>query len=256
MILKKILMFFAAFTLLVSIFIIIIRVNRPGYPAAEIVQKAFAAARARVASSEIYIRGTLKTGNVDALYEQQLLTSLIRQAGGNTEALQPVFFSFENDTGNGTESDYIINDNRSIHVSILNGTEGRMPDEYRDVLISLTDTSQRPELSASVKRLTGALESYGMQPDVNICMTGSMDGKLNDNELETVFERIFKSAGADKVEGMRDGGLVSVSAFSPVIDEAVRVNGKRINLNVAVRYNSYEGKTYIWLATPVITTEY
>lgn len=83
-----------------------------------------------------------------------------------------------------------------------------------------------------------------------------MDGKLNDNELETVCERIFKSAGADKVEGMRDGGLVSVSAFSPVIDEAVRVNGKRINLNVAVRYNSYEGKTYIWLATPVITTEY
>lgn len=253
---KKIPIFFVAITLLISIFIIIIQVNKPEYPAAEIVQKAFTAANARVASSEIYIRGKLKNGKDDVFYEQQLLNSLIRQAGGDTEAIRPVFFTFENDTGNGTESDYIINDNRSIHVSILNSAQGGMPDEYRDLFVSLTDTSQKPELSASVKQLASIMESYNIDPDINICMTGSIAGRLNEMELEAVCEGIIESAHADKVEGMQEGGLVSVSAFSPVIDDSVRVNGKRINLNIAIRYNSYEGRTYIWLATPVITTEY
>jgi len=34
------------------------------------------------------------------------------------------------------------------------------------------------------------------------------------------------------------------------------VNGKKVNMNLAIRYNSYEDRTYIWLATPVITVEY
>lgn len=253
---KKILLFFAAFTLLVSIFILIMQAHRPEYPAAEIVQKAFAAAKAQVVSSEIYMRGALKAGNNESLQGRQFLTNLIRRAGGDTEALKPVFFTFENDNGIGTESDYIMNDNRSIHAGILNSTQGGAPGEYRDVFISLTDTSENPELSASVKRLAGAMEGYGMRPDINICITGSIGGKLNDDELEAVCDRILKSAGADRVEGMREDGLISISAFSPVIDKTVRVNGKKVNLNVAVRYNSYEGRTYIWLATPVITTEY
>jgi len=252
-----VLLFITAFILLVSIFIIIMQTDKPEYSTVAVMQKAFAVTGAEIASSEIYMRGSLEAGNCETASEQQfMLSDMITQAGGDTEDSKPVFFSFYNDTSNGTETDYIISDNRSIHISILKSTQGGVPDKYNDVMISLTDTSQKPEIASYVSGLTEVMKKYGMSPDVNICITGSLEGKLEDSELEKVCEKIFESAGANKVEGMRDDELISISAFSPAISEAVRVSGKRVNLNVAVRYNSYEGKTYIWLATPVITTEY
>ena len=245
-----------AVVLLISIFIIIMQADKQDSTAA-VMQKAFAAAGARIASSEIYVRGRLEDCVCEAADEQEaMLSDMLKKLGGSTEAVKPVFFSFNNDTGIGTEIDYIMNENRSIHASIINSTKGEVSEEYKDVMISLTDTSQRPEIASSAAALAEAIKSYGMDPEVNICITGSLEGNLNENELEVVCEKIFKSAGADKVEGMQENGMISVSTFSPAIGEAIRVNGRKVNLNVAVRYNSYEGRTYIWLATPVITTEY
>lgn len=253
---KKFTFVISVFILVVSIFIIIILVDKPESTTVAVIQKAFDATGAKVASSEIYMRGKLKAGSCENSYEQQLLLSeIITEIGGDTEAIEPVFSSIDNDSSFGTETDYIINDNSSIHISILKDRQVELTAEYQ-VIISLTDTSQQPEMAASVAGLTNVVKRYGMNPDINICITGSLKGNLEDSELETVCAKIFDSARANRVEGMRDKGLISVSAFSPAISNAVRVNGKQVNLNVAVRYNSYEGRTYIWLATPVITTEY
>ena len=74
--------------------------------------------------------------------------------------------------------------------------------------------------------------------------------------LEEISGRILTETGAKRIEGIKDRNYISVSAYSPYIQEFIQVRGKRVNLNLAARYNSYEDKTYIWLATPVITTEY
>jgi len=63
-------------------------------------------------------------------------------------------------------------------------------------------------------------------------------------------------SNAKKVEGITEENLISISAYSPRVKSSILVNEKRVNINLAMRYNSYEDKTYIWLATPVITTEY
>jgi hypothetical protein len=59
-----------------------------------------------------------------------------------------------------------------------------------------------------------------------------------------------------EVEGIRDGSLISLSAYSPLLKDSIKVRGKRVNINLAARYSAFEDKTYIWLASPVITTEY
>lgn len=245
------------FILVVSIFIILIQEHKTENATGAILQKAFDATGAKLVSSEIYMRGKLEAENFEyADDRQELLCDIITGAGGDIANLKPVFSFIDNDSSYGTETDYIINDNSSIHISILKSRH-QEPAEVYHVSISLTNTSQQPEMAALAAGIKTALKNrYNMKPTLNMCIIGSLDGNLKDSDLENICARIFKSAGADKIEGMRDKGLISVSAFSPSINEAVRVNGKQVNLNVAVRYNSYEGKTYIWLATPVITTEY
>ena len=100
------------------------------------------------------------------------------------------------------------------------------------------------------------LEKYGIDHEINISISGSVEGKLEEDETTDIFDRIMRRTGASRVEGVNDNGLVSISAFSPQISKAANVAGKRVNLNMAARYSSYEDKTYIWIASPVITTEY
>ena len=97
---------------------------------------------------------------------------------------------------------------------------------------------------------------YGLVPEINYCITGYFEGKLDTKDLNDVCGKAFRAAGAEKVEGIKEDNLISLTAYSPDISNYVRVDGSRVNLNIALRYNSYEKRTYIWLATPLIAIEY
>ncbi len=253
---KKFIFIFFIFILVVSIFIIKIQTNPHKDSAAVVLTGAFEMTGARAVSSEIYMQGRLDPGYSGNVQEQQqLLCDIIGGVGGNVDMGKPVFVSIDTDLCTGLQTDYIINDFCSIHVSILKEKQKNDLKESR-ITISLTDTSIKPGLDAASAELLKKLEKYEINPSINLCITGSIDGTLDKNRLKDLCNVILESTAADMVEEMDDNGLVSVTAFSPSIDNVIHVNGKQINLNVAVRYNSYEGRTYIWLATPVITTEY
>ena len=50
--------------------------------------------------------------------------------------------------------------------------------------------------------------------------------------------------------------ITSYTVFTPYIDNYIFFFRKRVNLNLAIRYNEYENRTYIWIGTPIITTGY
>lgn len=244
------------FVLVISIFLIFMQADQREYSTASLMEKAFDATGAKVVSSEIYIRGRLTAGqDVSEEARQQLLKEIISTSGGDIEDEEPAFLSVDNDIGFGTEANYIINDNSRIHISIIKDLQKNNQEDFH-LSISLFNTSSHPNAERSVEKLTEVLKRNHIDPDFNISITGSVDGNLDEEEMNVLYDRAFDSIQADKVEGIKDDGLTSISAFAPSIKNAIRVNGQRVNLNMATRYNSYEGKTYIWLATPVITTEY
>ncbi|AEV67047.1 YwmB family TATA-box binding protein [Acetivibrio clariflavus] len=131
------------------------------------------------------------------------------------------------------------------------------------------DNSQKSNISVNVINRMGALDindtvnaikerfkSLKLKPKINTCIIGCFDGKLDYEEMNRISENILKCAKAKKIESLYDNNLISISAYSPCIDNNIEVKGKRININIALRYNAYEDKTYIWLATPVIAIEY
>ena len=97
---------------------------------------------------------------------------------------------------------------------------------------------------------------YNCKPHFNTCVTGALDGKVSDENSLKIEQSTLKILGAKFVEGIRDRGVVSVCAYSPLINKDIKVGKNLINVNFAMRYNDQEDKTYMWIATPLITTEY
>ncbi len=251
---KRFLFFLVIFVLVISAFSIMIHNDRYEVSDAEAVQKAFSVTGADAVTSEIYIRGKTAGGRLDDTDAVNLLTEIVTGSNEVNCSDIPAFSSIDTDTVIGKEINYIIDENKSVQMSIL---KGNLETEDKDmVFISFIDTSRNPDLIKNSDIVTNALKKYRIDFEMNIAVTGNIGKRLSETEIEEIFDRAFESAEAEKVEGINDNGLVSVSAFSPVISRTGGGNGKKANLNIAARYNSYENKTYIWLATPVIITEY
>ncbi len=251
---KKSFQIIFAFVLVISIFIIMMQQDKPYSPAAEAVEKVFSETGAAAVSSEIYVRGTSKRKVLDEEDARRLLEDIINGTEAKYSNDVPVFNTVNNDYAKSIEINYIIDENKTIQMSLSNDTNKDA--DSTSLTISFTDTSRNPAVRSNAAAVADVLGRHEIEFDTNISLTGSVDGKMENDQIEDLYIRAFKSIGADRVEGIDDNGLVSVSAFSPSIGEAVRVNGKKVNISMAARYNSYEDKTYIWLATPVITTEY
>lgn len=259
---KKAVFIFINLIIVISIFLILmqltelIQLNEHENAKIDILMEAFGSTGATAVSSEIYISGKCRNDFDDAEKRNAMITELIASAGpAPDDGSEPVVQLIDNDNSFGTVADYAFNENTRIHISLLKYPQDKPGDDYL-AAVSLTDTSREPELKTTVSDIVKVFEKYGIKADVNICIIGSIEGKPEGDELEEICRNAFRAAEAREVEGIRDNGLISVSAFAPSIDDTVKVNGRDINLNIAIRYNSYEGKTYIWLATPVITTEY
>ncbi|HHW58116.1 MAG TPA: YwmB family TATA-box binding protein [Clostridia bacterium] len=89
-----------------------------------------------------------------------------------------------------------------------------------------------------------------------ICFVGTFEGKLNKEKSSSIVKLVLNKLGAQKIEGMEDENVMSISAYSTKLKEYIKVGSEKINLNVAIRYSSFDDKTYLWLATPIIAIEY
>jgi len=105
-------------------------------------------------------------------------------------------------------------------------------------------------------KIEKVFSSHGMETVVNSCITGTYDGNLQDTQLENICRKILNESEAKKVDSLRQENIISVSAFSPIIRDKLSIDGKNVNLSLAIRYNKIENKTYLWVATPIVNAEY
>jgi hypothetical protein len=104
--------------------------------------------------------------------------------------------------------------------------------------------------------IRAAIEEAGGTPDVSTCVTGSMEGRLDEEETRELIDEAFSAAGAKSLEALDGMGFFSGCGYTPKITEYIEVLGEKVNLNIAVRYNDFESKTFVWIGTPVISVEY
>lgn len=67
---------------------------------------------------------------------------------------------------------------------------------------------------------------------------------------------LAKTYGAEFVEGMEDGKITSLAFYNKLYKPWLVVNGRKINLHLAVSYNNLENMTELFIGSPLIYQEY
>lgn len=239
---------------IVSLCIYYVKVNEAGSHTDISLEKAFADSGAALASSELYFWSELK-GRMDS---REGINTLLEDVMSSLDMVKDEKFSCENledDTLEKVKIKGVVGNQRNVGIEVTIGKDAKASDK-RYISMNITQDQAYETLEGTKSSIAEIFKSRGLDPRVNACITGTFAGNLDHEQLNEIGRKILRETGAKKVEGVGDGNYISVSAYTPYMERYIRVHGKKVNLNVALRYNSYENKTYIWLATPVITTEY
>jgi hypothetical protein len=106
------------------------------------------------------------------------------------------------------------------------------------------------------KRMQEILRKNGGQTSITTCLSGWVSGKLEEEKMQRITRQAFHVINARITEGVSSPQFVSYAGITSSIDRSVKVGKNLINLNVAMRHNSTEERTYVTAATPIITLEY
>ncbi|MDI3481303.1 MAG: hypothetical protein PWQ97_958 [Tepidanaerobacteraceae bacterium] len=127
------------------------------------------------------------------------------------------------------------------------------PQTYLVVTVASKNLAKLEELRSKVR---DAIISCKGQSRITTCITGTFDGKLNKVQQNAILEKFARELKIENFEKMQDDYTVSVVGYSPEIPDSITILEKSYNVNIAMRYNSEDDMTYIWIGTPVISVEY
>lgn len=112
------------------------------------------------------------------------------------------------------------------------------------------------ELTSERQKLEQYFSGRSKRPEISSCVIGVYNGKLDEGEMQTKVKDALSSVKAKQVEALNTKDISSISAFSGNINNFILSNNKKINMQIATRYSSYDDKTYIWIGSPLIHVEY
>lgn len=127
------------------------------------------------------------------------------------------------------------------------------PQSY--LLVVCRDSSVE-KVKTVAERLEVILRPLAPGGRLSYYLEGRLPGRLDGEEAAKLARKALFSLGATVVEGLEEKDLVSLTAYTPLIDQYLAVEGTRFNLNLAVRYDSYRDATMLWAGTPVLHGSY
>lgn len=124
------------------------------------------------------------------------------------------------------------------------------------VFVNLIKREKNFKINGIIENVENIFREYGKLVDITTCVIGTIDGNLEDYFIERDIARAIKRSKGKIIEEYIDEEIVSYMIYTPLIESTIFSGEKKVNLNLAIRYNEYEEKTYIWIGTPIITTGY
>ncbi|MDO9536137.1 MAG: YwmB family TATA-box binding protein, partial [Bacillota bacterium] len=124
------------------------------------------------------------------------------------------------------------------------------------LLVTVIQEGDARELSSIAYRIPTLLKPEAQNSNMSFCLTGHLDGVLGSEEMEQLSLLITRDLRGEQVQSISDGGMVSITGYTPELGDYLRAENMRINLNLAMRYDDYLDKTVIWAGTPLISRQY
>ncbi|MGL5328534.1 MAG: YwmB family TATA-box binding protein [Peptostreptococcaceae bacterium] len=105
--------------------------------------------------------------------------------------------------------------------------------------------------------LENSLNEYSEQVKIYTCIAGEYSKKLQIDKYDDILDEILYNMNAEVIEKVQEENFLSVTAYSKVLKENYLESlGKKINLNIGIRYSENDERTLIYIATPIIKLDY
>lgn len=134
-------------------------------------------------------------------------------------------------------------------------------DSYNDIpettlFINLIKTGKSFNINGIIDRIEGIFKEFQKPIENTTCLIGTVEGRIEDKLLKKNIFKALEKFKLEIVEEYIDDSIISYTAYTPLIENSIFSGKKRVNINLAIRYNKYEDTSYIWIGTPIITTGY
>lgn len=105
---------------------------------------------------------------------------------------------------------------------------------------------------------TAAMDTRNIKAG-NRCQEGVIQGRLSTEAMRELAQELFRDFGGEKVlssTGMGADRYFVAYGYTRGLDTGKKVNGKLVNLTVAMSYDEEEDVTRIVLGTPLINSDF
>lgn len=129
------------------------------------------------------------------------------------------------------------------------------PETY--VVMLITSEKLNTGYKKFYNELKTGLGQLASDPQVSVNFLGKSNRKLITNSARVAaLEKVLQKIQAEKISSITNENLTSVNGITPLIEDMIKVGNEKINVNAAYRYNFLEEKTYFYLGSPILSTEY
>ncbi|MDW7651940.1 MAG: YwmB family TATA-box binding protein [Bacillota bacterium] len=130
---------------------------------------------------------------------------------------------------------------------------GMGPQTY---LLVVCRDSSITNIESAVQGLSELLKPSAPEGQLSYYLTGELPGRRSPEEMENLAQTALSAVRGRVIEGMWEEDIISLTAYTPLIDRHMSVDGEKFNLNIAVRYDDYHDKTVLWAGFPLIHGSY
>lgn len=153
---------------------------------------------------------------------------------------------------------YIGRDDRDNEMSIILSSYLN-PDNVEGetyLYINIIKTNDFLEINDIIEKVEDIFKDSDNPIEITSCLIGTIPGKIKEENIDSKVKDIVNKIEGRILEEDGDEFYSSYIIYSPLIAEHLVIDKDKINLNLAIRYNEHEDKTYILIGTPIITTGY
>ncbi|BCN32813.1 YwmB family TATA-box binding protein [Anaeromicropila herbilytica] len=125
------------------------------------------------------------------------------------------------------------------------------------IVIDLNVYDNMKSVMSYKKILEGKLNELKVKDyQTTILFHGYYNGKLTNDEKNQITDELIDNLDAKIVTQNRGSDVYTVYAYTGLIDEYITVAKSKVNVNIAISYNEQNDQTELYLATPVINSDY
>lgn len=124
------------------------------------------------------------------------------------------------------------------------------------LIINMVDYRGPEFLSLTKEEMQKAFQVFHQKPRINQLMIGFREGKLTKNSYRETINGIFSAIGGRINGEVEEENYFSKTGYVPNMEEKLKIGRKDVNIQVAMAYDELENKTYIYIGSPLVYSDY